>query len=144
MQMASLYALLIVVVFVFLRFLFPAKPKPVLGKTSTRRSHRAERRASSVAGNSFHAVSIHPSAEGCLAAEAIRGERFLSAEAPSLPLEACTAAACNCRYAHHADRRCGTRSRRGLHPAEDDFLGFSGGLNRRMCEGRRDSDLMIA
>lgn len=57
-------------------------------------------------GNPYHAVSIAPGARPCAAARAAEGKRFLSTAAPMLPLRECTqSAACQCRYAHHQDRR---------------------------------------
>ena len=58
----------------------------------------------------FHAVEIRCTKDGCAAAQAVRGERFLSAEAPLLPLPQCDRqAACDCSYRHHEDRRRGPR-----------------------------------
>jgi hypothetical protein len=57
-------------------------------------------------GNPYHAVSIEPGARACAAARAASGKRFLSSAAPMLPLRECTqSSACQCRYAHHQDRR---------------------------------------
>lgn len=67
---------------------------------------RPERRRQT-AGGSFHAVSIRFGPGACSAAKALAGERFLSAEAPQLPLPECDAANCECRFAHHGDRRSG-------------------------------------
>ena len=54
----------------------------------------------------WHAVSIVPKGAGCEAALALRTSRFLSAEAPRLPLAQCTTPkSCSCAYKHHADRR---------------------------------------
>jgi hypothetical protein len=53
----------------------------------------------------FHAVSIETGPQACDAAKARAGYRFLSREAPRLPLRDCTCAQCTCRYLHHADRR---------------------------------------
>ena len=60
----------------------------------------------------FHAVGIKPAGEGqsCNVVLALRGQRFLSPEAPTLPLPDCDAAVCNCTYRHYDDRR--RRSRR--------------------------------
>lgn len=55
----------------------------------------------------YHAVSIRFDRNACKAAQDLAGRRFLAAEAPDLPLAACDAAACNCRFVHHADRRSG-------------------------------------
>jgi len=54
----------------------------------------------------WHAVSIVPKGASCQAAHAIRATRFLSAEAPRLPLAQCTnSKSCICAYKHHEDRR---------------------------------------
>ena len=64
----------------------------------------ARRRNSNAA---FHAVSIHFSANACNAAKAMAGRRFLATAAPTLPLPDCNVLECNCRFAHHDDRRSG-------------------------------------
>jgi hypothetical protein len=54
----------------------------------------------------WHAVSVVPKGASCEAAHAIRGNRFLSAEAPRLPLVQCTnPKSCVCAYKHYEDRR---------------------------------------
>lgn len=60
----------------------------------------------------FHAVSIVPAGGCCQAARAIEGKRFLSKQAPLLPLKACDKSTCQCRYEHHEDRRKGPRRAR--------------------------------
>ncbi len=52
-----------------------------------------------------HAVSIESEGVPCGAARALSDQRFLSAEAPVLPLAGCDAQHCDCRYVHHDDRR---------------------------------------
>lgn len=57
--------------------------------------------------NPWHAVSIEPVGEGCEAVRRVRGQRFLSSEAPQTPLPGCGASMCGCRYRHYDDRRSG-------------------------------------
>jgi hypothetical protein len=57
----------------------------------------------------WHAVGIVPTARSCDAARACRDRRYLSAEAPALPLKGCDAVRCECRYGHFDDRRRGPR-----------------------------------
>lgn len=64
-------------------------PRPPAGKPDTR----------------YHAVSLKFPPSACDAAKAMEGERYLSAEAPNIPLPECDAATCKCRYVHHKDRR---------------------------------------
>lgn len=88
--------------------------------------------------NPYHAVSINPPLVGaCAAAQRCAGKRFLSADAPTLPLAQCDMSTCQCRYRHHEDRR--TDSRRIV-----DHGGISrvwNGSERRQSSGRRISDL---
>ena len=55
----------------------------------------------------YHAVSIKAGAYSCAAANKVAGQRFLAAEAPSLPLPDCDATDCECHFLHHNDRRAG-------------------------------------
>jgi hypothetical protein len=89
-------------------------------------------------GNPYHAVSIAPSlGNSCRAATRHAGKRFLSEEAPTLPLPECTAAQCTCRYQHHEDRRSGSRR-------SADVAGSAGrfwpGAEKRDGRGRRETD----
>jgi len=52
-----------------------------------------------------HAVSIVPDLMGCAAVREMEHRRFLSKEAPPLPLAACDVSECSCHYRHHTDRR---------------------------------------
>ena len=93
--------------------------------------------------NAYEAVSIHPYKDRCTDAQQVAGQRFLSSEAPPLPLENCTSEKCHCVYMHHSDRRSGT-DRRANHNSSEEFLTARGSQNRRSSHGRRASDLAIA
>jgi len=86
--------------------------------------------------NPYHAVSIIPGKSACGAAFRLAGERFLSKNAPRLPLPSCDIAHCECRFKHHNDRRAGPRRRsdQGL------FTGIWQQPERRRSPGRRESD----
>jgi hypothetical protein len=61
----------------------------------------------------WHAVCVDAKPLSCAEAHAIRKRRFLSKEAPALPLEGCSnRSGCPCTYKHHEDRR-GTPRRKG-------------------------------
>src|SRR5690606_23095494 len=55
----------------------------------------------------YHAVMIVCTDQACEAARSRAGIKYLSAEAPALPLAGCFLAAgvCTCRYEHFEDRR---------------------------------------
>jgi hypothetical protein len=57
------------------------------------------------APNNFHAVSIRPADKSCEGARRIQSMRYLSAQAPQVPLAECNASRCECRYVHYEDRR---------------------------------------
>lgn len=59
----------------------------------------------------FHAVSIRPGLIACETATAMQGQRFLSDAAPLLPLKGCNQRHCQCKFAHHGDRRSGDERR---------------------------------
>jgi len=89
-------------------------------------------------GSRWNAVSILSSSGSCEAAKALKGKRFLSAQAPRLPLVECTQSArCTCSYRKFADRRAGPRR-------EEDATGLRrsspDGKERRTRRGRRQTD----
>lgn len=54
----------------------------------------------------WHAVSVKPGPTACNVAAEGRDRRWLSREAPTLPLAGCTRSdRCRCTYQHHEDRR---------------------------------------
>ena len=83
----------------------------------------------------FHAVSIKVPKTACAAAKALTGERFLSTEAPTLPLPGCDAPDCNCCFVHHKDRRSGKDRRSPFSPG-----GFGGGTGKFEQEQRKRGD----
>ncbi|MGB5132449.1 MAG: hypothetical protein WBO00_07535 [Steroidobacteraceae bacterium] len=65
---------------------------------------------SPAASKRWHAVSVKPCPGACVAAASNRQRRWLSREAPQLPLPGCTRPdTCRCTYQHHDDRRAGGR-----------------------------------
>ena len=95
-----------------------------------RARHTATRHT--VVVNPHHSVAIKPGNPCCDAAQKLRGKRFLSRDAPPLPLRDCGAEKCACTYQHFDDRRSGIDRRRvGSHPANE----------RRGSRGRREDDL---
>jgi hypothetical protein len=83
----------------------------------------------------WHAVVIVAPSSACAEAQACKGKRYLSSEAPRPPLAKCDAATCGCKYRHFDDRRGEPRraeetGRNVKRPAS----------NRRMRKGRRALD----
>jgi hypothetical protein len=53
----------------------------------------------------YHCVEIQGDDPSCASARQLAGRRFLSDEAPALPVPGCDQPHCRCRYVHHEDRR---------------------------------------
>jgi len=104
----------------------PQRPKRLqrTGDSST----SAEKR------NAFHAVSIKHGATACSPVLELQSRRFLSAEAPHIPLHECDIAQCQCKYRHHKDRRHRDGARRSF------SQGHFAGQERRILRGRRAED----
>ena len=88
--------------------------------------------------SSYHAVAIRPAKDACEAAKEAAGQRYLSKDAPLLPLKDCTRPEhCACRYQHYDDRRAGPRREsEGAPPPQE--RGEQADL--RMQRGRRRDD----
>jgi hypothetical protein len=88
----------------------------------------------------FHCVETHHHAQCCEAVKALHGKRFLSAEAPQLPIQGCDQAHCHCDYIHHEDRR--VEIRRNDLGIQHDMYGQNGEIEHRneKRHGRRKTD----
>ena len=87
----------------------------------------------------FHAVEIRCSKNACQAAHDTHGERYVSAEAPRLPLVQCDRPdRCQCRYQHYEDRRGASRR-----DSESDSRTHSDveRIEQRKAKGRRADDV---
>jgi hypothetical protein len=90
--------------------------------------------------NPWHAVEVRVSPKACPACRALAGKRFLSIDAPALPVKGCTQPpTCRAVYKHHDDRRGGGR-REGELPFGGMAKGPPGGKERRTGRGRRSTD----
>ncbi|HSQ69592.1 MAG TPA: hypothetical protein VLM41_05865 [Steroidobacteraceae bacterium] len=88
--------------------------------------------------HSHHAVGIVPGPRACSEVRQLVGRRFLSREAPRLPLRDCDRPDCSCRYEHYEDRRRGPRRAREMGVAID---GYEGDEQReKLRRGRRKGD----
>jgi hypothetical protein len=86
----------------------------------------------------WHAVSIVTPTSCCSAASELRNHRFLSKDAPRLPLAGCPSPeTCRCIYRHYADRR--GKPRRG-NDRGDPPKGGNPTSERRGRRGRRSTD----
>jgi hypothetical protein len=88
--------------------------------------------------NPFHAVSIHAGKSCHLTKQRYGDRRFLSVEAPQLPLPTCDPKACTCRYVHHEDRRSDPDRR--LRDVWNPNARLAEGGDRRQVHGRRATD----
>ena len=92
-----LYVLILIVIVLFWLYLKRSKAhsSPTPKHSSTASSRKKE----------FSAVSIQIGPHACSAANYLRDKKFLSSQAPALPLSKCDISDCRCKYSHHKDRR---------------------------------------
>jgi hypothetical protein len=84
----------------------------------------------------WHAVSVKPAQGACNAAVSGKNRRWLSREAPMLPLPGCTQPdTCRCTYQHHDDRRTSGRRAEEL----DAFIQRPPVVNERRARRTRRS-----
>ncbi|MEO0997873.1 MAG: hypothetical protein AAFX58_10170 [Pseudomonadota bacterium] len=108
-----------------------------LTRLLSRKEERAQKPPPAARPRSFAAVSVRPSATGaCRAAKLVTGQRFLTDQAPMLPLAGCDRASCDCRYVHYSDRR--QEQRRDIDVGISSRFFF--GEERRQSTGRRATD----
>ena len=88
---------------------------------------------------SFHAVEIVAGDDCCELVNRYTGKRYLSGEAPALPLQGCTADECVCRYIHHADRRKRERRTSDIAVTVDEYVGQERRTDVKK-RGRRSTD----
>lgn|GEM_PF-2015961 len=87
------------------------------------------------AGSRWHGVAINPSRGACVSARSLWNIRYLSKDAPPLPLTGCDAAVCRCHFRHYSDRR--TQERRDIGGG----MPMLGRIDRRQGRRRRLSRL---
>jgi hypothetical protein len=86
--------------------------------------------------NPWHAVSVVPASGACDLARRAGRTRYLSTEAPTLPLKGCGMRTCTCRYRHHEDRRNSLRRHSDVIASG----AYWAGRERRVARGRRATD----
>jgi hypothetical protein len=104
---------------------------------------RKARKNSPVARNPYRATSIVFDVDACDAVKAVGSRRFLDTERnlPVVPLPECSAAKCNCKYAHYEDRRTSDDEQRHPSALLSQLYESTGKENRRQRKrGRRKSD----
>ena len=75
-----------------------------------RRKTDEKRAPVSTLSNIFHGIAVEPGDEACEAVRRLAGRRFLSEDAPRLPLDECQCVeGCRCVYRHYSDRRTEVR-----------------------------------
>jgi hypothetical protein len=70
-----------------------------------RKKRHAAPVAAQAASKKYHCVEVRKGSHACKAVQELGNSRFLSDEAPRLPVAGCTAEQCTCSFIHHDDRR---------------------------------------
>ena len=141
MKILVFIILAIIVAAILLKLRVPSRKQDKAPKARVANRVPAPRDDDPALDNPYRAVSIAFGAEACEAVQSIGSKRFLVGETPRVPLPACTASTCSCKYKHHDDRRDSDAERR--HPAgmTTQMYSTDGKAERREQEvGRRESD----
>ncbi len=120
--------------------LFLLLPRFSSGNRPRGKEKTVKRSAPSVQRNPYNAVSVMSSRVACTAVGKIKNQKFLSKDAPLLPLAACSVKECNCKYVHHPDRRDESNDRRMPYSLGTTFYAQGDRPDRRANPGRRSSD----
>jgi hypothetical protein len=88
-------------------------------------------------GTGYPGVAIKLCTNACGAARELQNSRYLSGEAPKLPLPNCSKSDCACKYAHFSDRRDIHEDRRHAYSMQTDLYDTNGNQNRRENKERR-------
>jgi hypothetical protein len=91
-------ALVVIVIVLVVAFWWRRAMMP---RQQPRAEHTPERRNP----GKYHCVEVRYRPGACDAVKQLATKRFLSDEAPPLPVPGCDAPRCSCRYVHHDDRR---------------------------------------
>jgi hypothetical protein len=115
--------------------------KPAKGSSESKDASARTRTTSAPArpasAGSYHAVSLILPSRHCAVAESSAKKKWLSKEAPDLPLAGCTMAKeCTCKFRKHADRR--ENEDRRLLGSGETARWYSGAEKR--TRGRRKTD----
>lgn len=139
MDIALLIVLIIILATVFIRVrLFP---QVVHRRKLTDSEHQPSgQRAGRKPAFSYKSVSVVCDVDACAAARNITDKRFLTFEAPVVPLPDCTSGLCSCKYVHHQDRRMQTIDRRALIALSSEPIQHRDVECLRNSTGRRRSD----
>lgn len=138
--MLSILLVIVALGFVtFITFKSNNKKRKPLAKTSCAAKREGHDNAAAI--HPFHCVSIENEGNCCKQVEGVKGKRFLSKEAPDIPMKDCTQAQCQCHYQHYDDRRQVGNDRRVDYGITKDLYGAFGEHNRReQPKGRRLTD----
>jgi hypothetical protein len=136
-------AAIILLVFVVLALFFKSKSSQKNTKKPAKIARPAKTRKTKVTAEknakNFPGVSIKLCAHACDAAKELEKHRFLSREAPLLPLADCNQLNCACKYVHHNDRRDVNEDRRHAYSMKTELYDTTGNENRRDKKERRES-----
>ena len=96
----------------------PSEPIPVTRNAPSKHTQK------------FYGVSVQPGINACPAVEKLRGHRYLTLEAPKLPLPNCSNSDCRCVLRPENDRRAGFDRR------DDSFSAYGDFKTHRFSHGR--------
>lgn len=139
MKIAAIVILVFVVLALYLKSKSsdkkPKKPARIAKPTKSRKASATTDKA----GKSYAGIAIKLCANACDAAKELEKTRYLSGQAPLLPLTDCNQPNCACKYVHYSDRRDVNEDRRHAYSMKTELYDSTGNQNRREKKERRNS-----
>ena len=134
------------VLIVGLLFLLAPRLSSANGHVDKKRRPAGKRslRSRPVRRNPYQAVSVVPGRGACEAVRRLKGQTFLTDQAPLVPLADCGSDHCACKYRRVEDRRAPGGDRRAPFGLGSDLYAQNGREERRRRVGRRHADLQAA
>lgn len=143
MLLVSIITIAVIAGLIYTRYHKPNRSTSGKQRSAQKKQANSKSKSStkhSTKNSAFHCVETHHHAKCCKAVKALHGKRFLSSEAPALPVQGCDQAHCECDYIHHDDRRA--EIRRTDMGIQHDMYGQNGEVEHRNKNhhGRRKAD----
>lgn len=140
MEIAIIIILVAIGVAVFLKSRSDSTKSPKKTHRSKTKKSSSSNKPVTAASKTFTAVTIVPGPSACEAVLSFGDRRFLSGDAPILPLTDCGSPSCTCKYVHYEDRRDVSDDRRQPFSMRTDLHTTTGGEEKRQRAGRRGPD----
>jgi len=140
MEFALIVVFLVIAMVLFLKSRSRSAQQRKAARKSKSKKSSSANESTATGSKAFTAVTVVPCPGACEAVLGFGEHRFLTAEAPILPLSDCGLSSCTCKYVYYDDRRDVSEERRQPYSIRTDLHSTTGEKEKRQRAGRRKSD----